>query len=324
MTTKIIFLGLNRISLSLGLALKKSEKLVERIGFDPDLSTQKLAIKMSAMDKIVETLDQRIQEADVILYALSAGKLKDVLRHIQGKCKPGCVLVNLELIGHDTFETISTEYADPRAHIAWVPAINPKYLDQDGDDPASACPDLFGNSHVYIAAMPDTNPEAIRLGGDLAVLTGAFPLYIDPDELAGIIALSHDYPRLISMVMTHLLTSDAGWNEARKLAAHDFMVATSAIQSYEPDTEPQISLHANRKNLQRLVAQTIERLQDLQTSLDDEEGQDLNQSIKNALLARQLWIKQRNELSWLEKGPLNPKAPHSITEALFRRPSKES
>jgi prephenate dehydrogenase len=324
MTTHILILGLNRTSTSLGMVMKKSADLIERAGFDPDPSAIKKALHLGAMDRTVESLNTGCKDADIILYSLPEGQMLEVIKAIRQDIKPGCVFIDTNPIGHDTFMQVSQVLPDPNAFIAWVPAFNPKYMLEQDAGPASAQEDLFLNSHVYIAGNTNTRPVALNAGGDLAILARALPLFIEPDELAGILALSHDFPRLMATVITRLTTSEPGWNEARKLAGYDFDSLSAPLTSFEDQGTPEIHLHANRKNLQRLIVLMIQELQQIHEYLDDDMHQELGKLVKNTILARQIWTKQRMDMSWLEKQPVNPDEPHSITELMFGKRRKKT
>lgn len=324
MTTDILFLGLNRTSVSLGLVMKKNADLIRRTGFDPDNSAIKSAIHMGALDQSSKSLMEGVKEADVIIYSLPAGQLLEVIKTIRSDIKPGCVFISINLIGHDTFDQVSQALPDPNAFITWIPALNPNYIAQQEHGADRAQEDLFIGSHVFISGGFNTRPVALKAGNDLAILAGALPIYSDPTELSGILALSHDFPRLMSAVITRLITSEPGWNEARKLAGYDFQSISDALISFENQHYPGVPLYANRKNLQRLIKMAIDELQEMHAALEIENNLELSTAIKNAIVARQIWQKQRKDMSWLEKSSFNSDAPHSITEMIFGKRGKKS
>lgn len=324
MTTNVLLLGMNRISMSLGLAMKKSSDLIKRMGFDPDNSILKAALQKGALDQAVESLTAGIKDADIIIYSLSAGQILEVVKSIRTDIKPGCVFIDTNLIGHDTFPQLLQILPDPNAIIAWVPAINPKYMQEVDTGVDSAHEDLFLNSHVYIASDINTRPVALKVGEDLAILGGALPLFIEPDELAGILALSYDFPRLMAAVITKLITSESGWSEARKIAGYDFDNLSAPLTSFEIQSSPENPLYSNRTTLQRLIMIMIQELEQMHSALDLENNKELGASIKNAVISRQVWSKQRMDMSWLEKRPLNPDEPHSISQLFFGKRRKKS
>jgi prephenate dehydrogenase len=324
MATKILLMGLNRISTSLGLCFKKGSDLVVCSGFDPEIAVSKAALKLGAVDQITESMSDGVKWADVILYALPSGKMLEVIKSIRPDIKSGCFFVDMNPIGHDTFSQVSEVLPDPKAFIAWVPALNPKYLAEGDSGPESAREDLFQHSHVYIAGDFQTHPEALKLGNDLAKLAGSLPLNIEPQELAGILALSHDFPSLVAAVATRLTTSESGWNEARKLAGFEFNQLSGILSALENQIAPEARFFANRHNLQRLLALMIEELQIIHACLDEDQAADFTDAINNAILARQLWQKQRTTMSWFEYGQIKPEAPQSMTERLLGKRRKSS
>ena len=126
MATNLFILGMNRLSTSLGLVMKNGNN-IHRIGFDPDISNTRAALEAGALDQMVEILTEGVKSADVILYALPAGKMVEVIDSIRQDLKPGCYLVDLNPIGQDTFNQVVKVLPDPTRFIAWFAALNPKY-----------------------------------------------------------------------------------------------------------------------------------------------------------------------------------------------------
>jgi prephenate dehydrogenase len=317
MTTNILFLGMNRISTSLGLAMKKNNEKLSRTGYDPELANTQTALQAGAIDHAVENLQAGVKNADVILYGLPAGKMADVIGVISSDMKQGCFLVNINPIGHDTFSQVARLLPDPRAIIAWIPAVNPKYIMDGESGPGSAQEDFFHGGHVYIAGDFQTHPETLKLGNDLAALAGAYPINIEPEELAGILALDHDLPLLISALVTSLVTSEPGWNEARKLAGFDFARLSSLLELPENQALPETQMVANRRNLQRLISKMMERLSDIRDELDDPDSKQIGDVLRNAIMARQIWQKQRETMSWFEQFQGKQEKPGNIIDRLI-------
>ncbi len=322
MSTNIFFLGMNRISTSLGLVMKKNSEKLYRTGYDPELANTQIALQAGALDQTVEDPKAGVNNADVIIYTLPAGKLADVIRVIGPEIKPGCFLVDMNLIGHETFNQVARLLPDPKAFIAWIPATNPKYMMDGKSGPASAQEDFFHGGHVYIAGDFETHPEILKLGNDLAELAGAYPINIEPDELAGILALDHDLPLLISALVTGLVTSEPGWNEARKLAGFDFARISSLLELPENQALPETQIIANRNNLQRLIHKLVVRLSDIHDELDDPDSKVLGEVMRNAILARQIWQKQRETMSWFEQFQGKPENPGNMVDRLLGKRKK--
>ena len=68
-------------------------------------------MRQEQLIKSVETLSEGIKTANVILYALPAGKMGEVFDSIRQDLKPGCYIVDLNPIGQDTFNLASKSSA---------------------------------------------------------------------------------------------------------------------------------------------------------------------------------------------------------------------
>ncbi|MBN2258520.1 MAG: prephenate dehydrogenase/arogenate dehydrogenase family protein [Anaerolineaceae bacterium] len=324
MVTKILILGMTRVSTSLGLCLQKSGEMVVRSGFDPEIAATKTAYQMGAIDQIADSLSDGVQWADVILYALSPGKMFEIVKSIRSNIQSGCITVDINPIGQDTFSRMTELLPDPKAFIAWVPAINPKYLSDMDFSPVNAQEDLFQNSHIYIAGDINTHPEAIKLGNDLAILVGAKPLNIEPLELAGILALSHDFTSLIAAVAIQLVTSEPGWNEARKIAGFEFDHLSGILAAIQTRSIPEAQISDNRSNIQRMLEIYIQALQQIHSSLEEGEWSEITNVVNNAILAGQIWHKQRTTMSWSENQEMNPLLTQNLPKRLFNKRGKPS
>jgi prephenate dehydrogenase len=316
MTTDILFLGLNRISTSLGLAMKSNENII-RTGYDPEPGNMQTALQAGAIDQAVQDPKSGVNAADVILYALPPGRLVEVIKMISPEIKHGCFIVDMNFIGHETFNQVVKHLPDPKAFIVWIPAINPKYMSDGLSSPENAQVDYFHGGHVYVAGDYETHPEALKLGNDLAKLAGSYPINIEPEELAGIVAITHDLPLLISALVTNLVANEPGWNEARKLAGVDFARLSSLLEIPENQLFPERQMISNRNNLQRLINKAMEQLSDIRDTLEDPDPKVLGEMMHNSIIARQIWQKQRETMSWFEQIQGKLEKPGNIVDRLL-------
>ena len=90
MATNIFFMGMNRISTSLGLAMKNNSEKLNRTGYDPELANTQFALQAGALDQTFADPKAGVNNADVIIYALPAGKLVEVIGVIGPEIRPGC------------------------------------------------------------------------------------------------------------------------------------------------------------------------------------------------------------------------------------------
>ncbi len=81
MTIRMTIVGLGRIGLSIGLALKDNPHQIMRIGNDADPQIEQKALKMGALDEAIHNLHAATADADIVILAVPMDEVRETSDH---------------------------------------------------------------------------------------------------------------------------------------------------------------------------------------------------------------------------------------------------
>lgn len=309
MTIRMTIIGLGRIGLSIGLALKDNPHQIVRIGNDADPQIEQKALKMGALDEAIHNLHTATADADIVILAVPMDEVRETLTTIAPDLKPGVVVLDTSPL-----KTLVTRWAKDllpaeRYLVSFSPSLNPECLYPVAPGGETARPDLFKGGLFVISSPPHTHSDALKLASDLAALLGGQPYFADPYEADGLMAAVHGLPQLSAAALLTAITRQPGWREARKLAGQTFIEATEPITHLDDHTQLGQSILLNRENLLRLLDDYIATLREMRDYLEAEDSESLSALLKEAARARTVWWQQRQKGDWEATPP--PEIPSS-------------
>lgn len=293
MTVTVTIIGLDQIGASLGLVLGEHKDYFTRIGIDREPLTSGKAQKMGAVDRIEYKVPVAVENANIIILALPADEVHDMLEAIAPVVKPNAVIIDTSTLQTAVAAWAEELLPEDRYLISMTPTINPAYLNetQVGIDAARA--DLFKNSLMIITHPYSAHPDAIKLTADIARLTGANLYFAETAEADGILAATDLLPKLASVGLLSAITSQPSWREGQRIAGRSFAQTTSAALLLEENAQLGHTALANRENTLRLLDELIANLQEIRDYLADQDADNLNKVMQKAVKERKDWLKRR-------------------------------
>jgi len=293
--------GLGFIGGSIGLALHQAEADFEVIGHDRERGAANQAKKIGAVDKTDWNLVSACEDADLIVIAVPVGGIKDTLAAIGPYLKPGCLITDTASIKSPVIE--------------WAEEILPEEVNFVGGDPIvsdagtsggidAARADLFSGAVYCLTPAPGADPNAVRLASDFVYLLGAKPYFLNPLEHDGLMAGVDHLPFVLSAALLGVATESASWREMRKLAGGAFENATRFV-SADPTTYRDACL-VNRENIVHWIDAWSGKLGELKETILAGDAEKLERIFKEALIARQRWLRAREEGNWEGQSPEMP------------------
>jgi prephenate dehydrogenase len=298
MTIKMTIVGLGQIGASIGLGLSEQKEKILRIGHDIKSDVMRKAEKMGAVDKTIYNLHDAVEDADIVILAIPVDQVKETLELIASDLKEGSVILdasnNMISIGKWAKEYVPAE----RYFATITPTVNPHYIDdfQSGIDAAHA--DLFKKGFFVITSPAGMPADAIRLATELADLLGTTPLYADPMEYDGLSAATNLLPQLLAAALVNATMDQPGWREGRKIAGKAYYRVTEPLIYLEEEKDFGTAARLNQENAVRVINDMIIALKDIRDAISDEESNELENLMRNAVKARDTWLQERFSADW--------------------------
>jgi prephenate dehydrogenase len=299
MTIQITIIGLGRVGVSLGLALKRQaeSRNLKIIGHDRDLELTKKAQALAAIDAAEWNLPVACENADVIYLCVPLAALQEVLEEIVPHVKAGCVITDTAAVKTPVMEWAAATLPADKEYVGGTPIPNPVYLHESATGLDAARADFFEGG--LWALVPDVNasPEALKLISDLATLAGATPFFVGALELDALMAGTHTVPALVAGALMGSLAAAPEWTDGRKMADRGFATATAPISFASPAAVRAEAL-INSANVLRLLDAHLEQLQALRAAIAAGDAATVESLLTQATLAREGWLTQRKAANW--------------------------
>ena len=305
MPIQIAIIGLGRLGGSLGLALSAHNGL-QPVGFDRDSDAARAAQSRGALHRAEWNLINAVEGADLVLIALPLSEQRDLLTAIAPNLRAGCVIASVApLLGPPiawAAELLPTE----RFFVAAHPILNPAQLHTGDAGLDAARADLFARGLWALAPASGCAPEALKLVGDLALLLGASPYFVDPAEHDGLMGGVDALPVLLAYALMQAAAASPGWGEMRKLTGRGFATATTPLADAE-----HAPLLLNRDSALRYLDAAIAALQSTREQIAAGRGAALDEALAEAAARRAKWLADRERGDWekLEQPPLEMPTP---------------
>jgi len=275
--TRIAIVGLGLIGGSLALALRG--KCAVLYGIDPDEETLALARQKKIVDEAASTPEALLGQADLIILAAPVGVILAQLRELPG-WHPG--------------EAIVLDVGSTKTAICTAMEELPERFDAIGGHPmsgkektglANASADLFREAAFAFSALGRTSGRAKQTAENLARLTGAKPVWVDPATHDLWVAATSHLPYLAACALTQTTPL-----EAKALVGPGFR-STTRVAETNPEVMVDI-LETNRIELLEAVRGFRIQLDALETDLRSGNREALRLRLQQTAAQRRLLVSE--------------------------------
>jgi prephenate dehydrogenase len=255
---QIAVLGLGLIGTSIGLGVRRwaaqqpGDSPVQIVGYDADLSRQRQARAMKAIDVEARDLPAAVRAADLVVLAVPVGTMAEVMQDCAPHLKAGATV---------------TDVASTKASvIAWARETLPITVSFVGGHPMAggtgsieaARADLFEGARWCVVPAVRADEAAVELVLGLVAALGARSYFVDADEHDGLVAAISHLPFSLAAALTQAVAADPAWREMKVLAAGGFRDTTRLAEG-SPIMHRDIAV-ANAAALTRWLDRMIEEL----------------------------------------------------------------
>ncbi len=318
MHVHVAIIGLDRLSASIGLALKRyqnqsrSNHTFTIIGSDPQAQPMKTAQQLGAVDDFQRAPGKAVDKANLVVINAPHSERPDLYARLGQNFKPGVVVLDLAEIKQPVIDLAAAHFptnakGERVAYlVGMTPIINVDALYSGILGVEGARADLFDNSDIILT--PDTHcpGEAIALAEDMVGLLGARSRFMDPREHDGLVAATEQLPALLGNALFYSLQQSDGWDDIRRMVNPTLALSIHTLGRRGYADELELFTH-NRANLARHLDNLITVLKDVRGMLSDP----ASAALLEAFLVRthgewEKWDVKRHSGRWDESTSTEP------------------
>lgn len=298
MGVKIAVIGLHQIGLSIGLVLREFKEKLKVVGYDPERAQNEKAEKLSIFNKIELAGESLLKDTDLIILALPADEVHDMLVSVAKWIKPGAFVLDTSHLIHGMDEFAAATLPKENHFVTAIPILNPAYLEESGTELEDPHTDLFKQGALLICSGPKTHSDAIKTAADLAELLGAHAYFTDLDEAAAILANVELLPKLVSAALINTTIGNSVQNDSSRLAGKAFLRSTGAVEHLDEVSEFGKTALQGREHTLRSLDRIIATLMQIRVAVDENDAQALKELLLRAQVNRKEWLAFKQALDW--------------------------
>ena len=306
---EIAIIGLGEIGTSFGLALKYQKTDLHRVGYDSHKYAQDNALNTDAIDRIGRGIIDAVKNADIIILALPADQVEDVLKLIGQDLKKDAVVLDTSPIKSAAIQWAKQYLKQPSHFIGIYPTVKVDYLSELSNEYHTAHEDLFKDASMMIAPGENTDPSVVKLASDLGSLVGAHSMFIDPLELNGLLSGINNLPWLLVSSLMSTMLSQNSWIESKKLGGKEFAQMTALMTETRTRKEFAKVMTENRENSLLILNEFILHLKEYRDAIQNRDFTSLESLYDKASKGREKWLEEYSANAWRKEKEDNMQFP---------------
>jgi prephenate dehydrogenase len=288
--TRVAILGLGLIGGSLGLALRQvGSEQVEVTGFARRAITGELALQMGAVDKLADTPQVAVQDADFVFLCTPVLQMLPMAETVLPAMKPGAVLTD---VGSTKGWFVKKIRSLLPQHIHYIGGHPMAGRERSGMEAAQA--DLFRDKWFIFTPLPDTPPDLMQRLRQLIQLTGAKTAELDERTHDQVTAVISHVPHVVAAGLVQLLRKQSDPALTARFIGGGFR-DTTRIASSDADMWADICM-TNSENIAAELDATVNLLGNVATMIRAGDRQGVHDYFTQAKQLRDALLTTEKEL----------------------------
>lgn len=189
----ISVIGLGLIGSSLARAFRKNRAAAKIIGYDADKKARQTVRRLGFVDKVFETADAAVKNADIVILCIPVGRMGAVAKAIKPHLKNGAILTD---VGSTKMSVISAILPHVRKDIHFIPSHPIAGTENSG--PESGFAELFERRLFVLTPLKKANQKAVKKLEQLWKSIGSRTMVIDAKVHDEVLAITSHLPHLIA------------------------------------------------------------------------------------------------------------------------------
>jgi prephenate dehydrogenase len=288
-------LGLDRLGVSIGMALSKNSQDIHIVGFDKNKKVTARIESQKIFSETTNSLQDALRSADVVVISPPVDEVQPILKEMAPFLMDEAMIVYCGFLPGQGAKWAQVILPDNVFFTALTPTFNPKYIEQNL--PQEPCADLFENGLIFISHAPSVPPAVADMTITLTRLLGAKPHFSDLLEVDGLQVLTNILPIISAAVVMLEAKNEPGWQDAAKLAGELYASSTRPLDHLMEQYDLGQSLLINREYSLRIIANLQNALAKLSTLISAGKSEELKTMLEALTASRNPWMKTRQELA---------------------------
>ncbi|ADO42063.1 prephenate/arogenate dehydrogenase family protein [Ketogulonicigenium vulgare] len=226
---RVALIGLGLIASSIAHAARRAGVAGEIVGYDVSGDVRDTAREIALCDRITDTPDAAVVDADLVILCVPPGAMGSVARQIGAALKPGAILSD---VGSTKRSVIDAVMPYVPGNVSFIPAHPLAGTEHSG--PRAGFASLFDNRWCIIVPQEDTPADRLQMLQDFWQALGANTEVMDADHHDRVLAVTSHTPHLIAYTMVGVADdlgrvtdsevikySAAGFRDFTRIAASD-------------------------------------------------------------------------------------------------------
>jgi len=270
---KITIIGLGLIGGSLAKDLRKNKFATELIGVDQSETNAKTALEIGLVDKI-ETLENGVQNTDIIIIAIPVDKELEILPVILDKISSNTTVIDMGSTKVAIIESVKA-HSRRRNFVATHPMSG-----TENSGPAAAIDDLFRGKITILCDQEDTGPQHVALAEKMFQTLGMNIAYMSADEQDHSTAFVSHLPHAAAFALANAVQAKEDRNIIFDLASGGFRSTVRLAKSSHTMWHP--IFQQNRNYVVESLDVYIKHLKEFRDCMKNNEFDKLKDLILNA------------------------------------------
>ncbi|MEE9426848.1 MAG: prephenate/arogenate dehydrogenase family protein [Paracoccaceae bacterium] len=226
---RVALIGLGLIAGSMALAMRRDGLAGEIVGTARSAETRKIAAEIGLCDQIVDTVEEAVKDADLVVLAIPIGAMGEVAKQIEPHLKPGATVTDVGSVKQAVIAAIAPHI--PKG-VHFIPGHPMAGTEHSG--PRSGFAELFENRWCLLVPPVGAVADAVAKLQSLWLAMGANVEQMDAEHHDLVCAVTSHAPHLIAYTMVGVADdlsrvtdsevvkfSAAGFRDFTRIAASD-------------------------------------------------------------------------------------------------------
>lgn len=268
---RVALIGLGLIGGSIAWASRRGDVAGEIVGYARSAQTRQRADELGFCDKVVDTVAEAVDGADLVILCVPVGACAEVARDIAPHLRRGATVTDVGSVKQSVIDAI-TPHLPTWVH--FVPGHPLAGTEHSGPDAGFA--ELFDNRWCILTPVSGTDPAAARRLAEFWEALGAKTQEMTPDHHDLVLAVTSHVPHAIAYTMCGVADDMARVtdHEVVQFSAAGFRDFTR-IAASDPVMWRDVFLN-NKEATMEIIGRFVEELMALQRAIRTDDGDHLH------------------------------------------------